>query len=356
MHQSKAEALAVAWGLEQSRYFTQGCDDLIVVTDHKPLVKILGDRTLDEISNTRLFRLKQRTLPWRFSIHHLPGKSNYAADATSRHPSPRINDYADDISRALQSNCDEAEVSHTVGILKDISTSFSLSWSDLETATAADATLHRLAYLIENGFPSKRSDLSNELSPFWNFRDSLYVVDGVIVYDDRVVIPKSLRPTVLSILHAAHQGVSMMEARARAILFWPGMSQDIKNVRETCIQCCRNAPSQAATPAMPVQVPSTPFECIAADYFESHGNQFLVVADRLSGWVEIFSSNKSNADGLVTHLRNWFRVFGVPVELSSDGGPQFKASVTQAFLARWEFGTTCHQPTFRSRMAGQKLL
>jgi hypothetical protein len=51
----------VAWGLEQTRYFTQGCDNLVVVTDHKPLVKIFGDRTLDEITNSRLFRLKQRT-------------------------------------------------------------------------------------------------------------------------------------------------------------------------------------------------------------------------------------------------------------------------------------------------------
>lgn len=84
----EGEALAVAWGLEQSRYFTQGCDDLIIVTDHKPLVKILGDRTLDEITNTRLFRLKQRTLPWRFDIIHLPGKTNFAADAASRYPSP----------------------------------------------------------------------------------------------------------------------------------------------------------------------------------------------------------------------------------------------------------------------------
>ena len=42
----EGEALAVAWGLEQTKYFTQGCDNLIVVTDHKPLVKIFGDRTL----------------------------------------------------------------------------------------------------------------------------------------------------------------------------------------------------------------------------------------------------------------------------------------------------------------------
>jgi GNAT superfamily N-acetyltransferase len=78
----EGEVLAVAWDLEQTRYFTQGCDNLVVITDHKPLVKIFGDRTLDEISNSRLFRLKQRTLQWRFDIKHLPGKTNLAADAT----------------------------------------------------------------------------------------------------------------------------------------------------------------------------------------------------------------------------------------------------------------------------------
>lgn len=50
------EALAVVWGLEQTRYFTHGRDDLIIVTDHKPLEKLFGDRTLDEITNSRLFR------------------------------------------------------------------------------------------------------------------------------------------------------------------------------------------------------------------------------------------------------------------------------------------------------------
>ena len=46
---------------------------------------------------------KQRTLPWRFSIYHLAEKSNYAADATSRQPSKRINDFADDTFRSLYS-------------------------------------------------------------------------------------------------------------------------------------------------------------------------------------------------------------------------------------------------------------
>ena len=159
------------------------------------------------------------------------------------------------------------------------------------------------------------------------------------MYDDRVVVPKALRQSVITILHSAHQGVSTIEARARSIVFWPGMSQDIQRARDSCRQCCRNAPSQAATPAIPPQIPATPFECIAADFCESHGHQYLVVADRLSGWVEVFSSpsgsSKSTEDGLVSHLRSLFRVFGVPLELSSDGGPQFMASTTEAFLKRW---------------------
>ena len=38
------------WALEDSRIFTLGCDDLVIATDHKPLVKILDDRALDAFS------------------------------------------------------------------------------------------------------------------------------------------------------------------------------------------------------------------------------------------------------------------------------------------------------------------
>ena len=69
----EGEALAITWGLEQTKFFTLGCHQLLIATDHKPLIKVFGDRTLNEIPNTRLFRLKQRTLPWHFQIIHLPG-------------------------------------------------------------------------------------------------------------------------------------------------------------------------------------------------------------------------------------------------------------------------------------------
>ena len=39
----EGEALAVAWALEQTKFFTMGCNNLLIIVDHKPLVKIFGD-------------------------------------------------------------------------------------------------------------------------------------------------------------------------------------------------------------------------------------------------------------------------------------------------------------------------
>ena len=83
---TEGEALAVAWSLEHSRLFTLGFPNLVVATDHKPLLGILNDRALDRICNPRVQRLKEKTLPWRFSIIHCPGKWTKGPDALSRYP------------------------------------------------------------------------------------------------------------------------------------------------------------------------------------------------------------------------------------------------------------------------------
>ena len=46
-------------------------------------------------------------------------------------------------------------------------------------------------------------------------------------------------------------------------------------------------------------------------------------------------SSLTGAKALVSLLRSYFATFGVPEELSSDGGPEFTASVTKAFLRTW---------------------
>ena len=135
----EGEALAIVWGLEQTKYFTQGCPNLIVVTDHKPLTKIFGDRSLDEISNTRLFRLKQKTLQWYFRTEHMPGKTNCIADAMSRHPVTPSTDV--DV-------IDNEEASIVAGICRDVTDISTISWESLATETANDETLSMLVLYL----------------------------------------------------------------------------------------------------------------------------------------------------------------------------------------------------------------
>ena len=332
----EGEALAVAWALEQSKFFTQGCDSLTVATDHKPLVKLFGDRTLDEIANPRLFRLKQRVGLWKFEIMHVPGRTNFFADAASRKPT-QSPDPLESTERRIASI---AVASIAIGL------------PDIAEAAKGDP-----AYLAMLDFLSM--PLATEprpCGPYHAFREKMYVSDGRILYDDRMVIPLPLRPRVLKTLHAAHQGVSSMTHRAAQTVFWPGITADIARTRDSCSTCNIIAPSLPQVPVEQSPPPSTPFEAIAADFFDLAGVHYLVTVDRLSGWIDVTraasGSSASGAKGLIACLRALFADKGVPVELSSDGGTEFTSSATAEFLRTWGVShrlSSAHYPQSNGR-------
>ena len=84
----EGECLAAAYGLERCRMYTLGCPELILVVDHNPLTIILTDRSLYDMVNPGLRRLKEKTWPYQFKTCYVPGKSNTikVADALSHHP------------------------------------------------------------------------------------------------------------------------------------------------------------------------------------------------------------------------------------------------------------------------------
>ena len=54
----EGKALGLVWALEQTKYFTLGCENLTVATNHELLFGIFNDKELRNISNPRIFRLK----------------------------------------------------------------------------------------------------------------------------------------------------------------------------------------------------------------------------------------------------------------------------------------------------------
>ena len=87
-HPIEGELLAVVWALEKTKQYTLGCDKLMVLVDHKPLLGLLTKRELGDIDNPRLEHLAERLMRWSFSIHHIAGAKNFAPDALSRTPGP----------------------------------------------------------------------------------------------------------------------------------------------------------------------------------------------------------------------------------------------------------------------------
>ena len=159
------------------------------------------------------------------------------------------------------------------------------------------------------------------------------------MYYDRIVIPPSLRAEVLNSLHAAHQGPGAMMSTAQSTVFWPGISHDVDRERQVCRNCTRNAPSQPRQEPIPPIFPTTPFEAVVGDYFKLHGMNYLVITDRLSAWTECYrtksGTEESGSHGVIQLLKRFFGTFGVPRELSNDGGSEFTADNTKDFLVRW---------------------
>ena len=242
----------MAWSLEKAKYFVLGHPDLIVAVDHQPLLKLLGDRAMEDIPNPRLFNLKEKTLRYRFSLTFIPGKSNHSADAASRPPANReshtelLSLNKEDICASTvrhmiaglrlppsKEDLQESERMelHILGTAKatlaGLSTPQPVTWPRLVAASAGDSSVASLLSLIQSGLPENKTQWPEHLHDFFRHRESLSHVDGVILFKNRPLIPPSLRTEVLDLLHQGHQGVTSMALHAEQTVYWPHYKEDI---------------------------------------------------------------------------------------------------------------------------------
>ena len=332
--------MAVAWALQHSRLFTLGCEDLLVAVDHKPLLGIFNNRDLGSIKNPRIQNIKESTLPWRFTATYCPGKWTRGPDAFSRYP-VRIASIIS-IIRESPSTTDGERVdaaSHSIQVagVYAINEMGSVTLEHIQTAAHSDQQYQDLLNKIVSGFPARRSQTEPaHLREFWEVRHRLTVFNGVALMDQRFIIPRELRRTILNNLHSANQSVSGMRSRAAQRIYWPGLDKGIQKHRGTCLDCIKHAPSQSAEPLIMTPTPSYPFEQVCADYFQLGNSYYLAVVDRFSGWLCVyFFKSGANNRTLQNIFRELFTAYGTPEELSTDGGLQFVSNDFQHFLALW---------------------
>ena len=207
-----------------------------------------------------------------------------------------------------------------------------VTFDRVKEATDVDEELLELRDVIING-----QELNAErLSHYKRYMGEFTVLDGVIFSGNRILIPRSLRQEVLEVLHMAHQGVTGMYHAAQHSVMWPGLHDDLEGVRRACDSCNVNARSNSNLPPRPIEDPEYPFQMISMDYFTEKGKQWLILADRYSGWFCLrYHPGEATNKGLREFLREIFARFGIPDQLASDDGPQFRAKETEDFLRRW---------------------
>ena len=62
----------------------------------------------------------------------------------------------------------------------------------------------------------------------------------MLLYNERIVVPKALRKETLQKIHSGHQGVERCRARVAMSVWWPGVTSDVREMVQSCKECmCR---------------------------------------------------------------------------------------------------------------------
>ena len=66
-----------------------------------------------------------------------------------------------------------------------------------------------------------------DIPPYWKVRGLLTVCNQLLMYDHRIMVPKSLQGVTKRKIHAGHRGIERCRARVASSVWWPGVSQQI---------------------------------------------------------------------------------------------------------------------------------
>ena len=214
--QIEKEALAIV-NVSKKFHFYIFRHPVTIKSDHKPLQAIFAKPLL--AAPMRLQAMMLKLQPYDISVKYRPGKEIPVGDALSRANLPYDKPH---IEPVLVNTVDHIAVTPT-------------RYMEFERATAEE--LKELYCMVLKGWPDTRQETPHVIRDYWNIRDELAVIDGVILKDMRIVVPSSMRPAMLKQVHSSHQGINKRLQRAREALHWPGMARQVENTVLDCNVC-----------------------------------------------------------------------------------------------------------------------
>jgi len=184
------------------------------------------------------------------------------------------------------------------------------------------------------------------MQPYWNVRDELSSIDGIILKGNRVVIPRALRRDILQQLHVSHLGMEKSKQRARSSVYWPNMNSAIEDLIRNCEACGKFSRNNQKEPLISTPIPQYPWEYLGIDLCKIYGRDYIVTSDYYSRFIEIDRVEPATSSEVIKKLKAHFARYGIPEKIRSDNGPQFTSYEFQSFLQKWDIQHLTSSPNF----------
>ncbi|KAL5463984.1 hypothetical protein EMCRGX_G032937, partial [Ephydatia muelleri] len=316
--QIEKESLSLVYGVKKFHQYLYG-RKFVLVTDHKPLVTLLGPTSgIPTLAAARLQRWALILSAYSYDLEFRPTQRHSNADGLSR--LPVVSKDRDDSSDVPETAIFNISQVHSLPVTA----------MQLQRATRRDPILSKVFLLMQQGWPGVVSD---DLKPYQSRQAELGTEGGCLLWGIRVVVPQALQSKVLGELHKNHPGVVRMKALARSYVWWPGLDNDIEHHVKNCQPCqtVRNSPPSA--PLHPWLWPTRPWQRVHVDFAGPfQGKMFLLVVDAHSKWPEVVNMTTTSAQCTIEELRRMFASYGIPEQLVSDNGPQFVSGCFEEFM------------------------
>ena len=223
---TECEMLGVVFSVLHFKHFTYS-RQIHIITDHKPLITLFAKNLA--ITSPRLSRMLIMILDYVLVLHHQEGSKMHLSDAISW-LSVHDSDAAKSKAKPI------ADFNISIHEISEITGFKSLTLQDIKEATK-DCQLTKLKTYIVDGFPKHKHECAEDICSFFDYKESLTIIDGMVMKDKRIVRPESLCNDALKVLHRSHMGIVKYKECASTSMFWPKIYSDIENSLSTCHPC-----------------------------------------------------------------------------------------------------------------------
>ncbi|XP_053692358.1 uncharacterized protein K02A2.6-like [Sabethes cyaneus] len=332
--QIEKELLAILFACVRFDQLVVGNPKVTIKTDHKPLINVFRKPLLS--APRRLQHMLLNLQRYNLEIKFVTGKDNVVADTLSRAP-------FDD--KELKKDFKKLNIYKVFHDVEDIQLSRFLNVSDsclaeIKKETEQDYTLQMVAEFVRRGWPKSMVHLPDATKIYFNCRSELSTQDGIVFRDDRIVVPYKIRRKLIEKCHTSHNGTEATLKLARANLFWPGMSSQIKDWVKQCNVCAKYAASQPNPPMLSHGIPVYPFQLVSMDVFfceyQGKNQKFLVTVDHYSDFFEVDILKDLTPESVIAACRKNFARHGKPQRILTDNATNFINQKMASFTAEWD--------------------